>query len=107
MTDDEETRLAALDALGGTRCYVAPTGARAWLRDDKLHRETGPAIVRPNGTREWFLDGKPHREDGPAVERSEGTCEWWLRGTRQWLLDRTHRYDGPAIVTPDGRSDDE
>ena len=44
---------------------------KMWYRDDKKHREDGPAHVFycDNGNlrnEEWYRDGKKHREDGPA-----------------------------------------
>ena len=32
------------------------------------------------GTKEWYRNDKLHREDGPAIEYVDGTKEWWLNG---------------------------
>jgi hypothetical protein len=56
-------------------------GIKKYYKDDKLHREDGPAVEYVNGTKDWYIDGKLHREDGPAVEWSDGYKEWWLNGT--------------------------
>ncbi len=33
-------------------------GNKIWLKDDKYHREDGPAIVWNNGTIQWWLNNK-------------------------------------------------
>lgn len=44
-----------------------------WYKDDKLHRESGPAIIHKNSDskvvewEEWYYNGVRHRLDGPAV----------------------------------------
>ncbi len=96
----------------------------AWVRDGKLHRIDGPALINNqppgpgidlvftdtglngkveqdtawrvglNANEEWWVDGVAHREDGPA--------KLWKKefGWRQewWLDGELHREDGPAIV---------
>jgi len=64
-------------------------------KDNKYHREDGPAYEGSDGTKSWWLNGKRHREDGPAYEGSNGTKSWWLNGER-------HREDGPAIELSNG-----
>ena len=73
---------------------VTKEGIR-WYKNEKLHREDGPAVEYPNGDREWWLNDKWHREDGPAVEKSDGTRRWFLDG-------KPHREDGPAYESPNG-----
>lgn len=51
-----------------------------WFRNDKLHREDGPAMEGDDGACVWYLEGKRHREDGPAMTWSGGEKEWWLNG---------------------------
>jgi hypothetical protein len=81
-------------------------GSERWFKNDKLHREGGPAIYYKSGTEEWWIDGRRHREDGPAVIFSkEYICnrnnlrwpdqEWWFEGVR-------HRLDGPATIYLNG-----
>jgi hypothetical protein len=55
-------------------------GARAWWKDDKIHRDGGPAFEWPDGTHYWYKDGKHHRNDGPAVEYSDGNRMWYENG---------------------------
>ena len=72
--------------------YVDEDGTVCWYKDDKLHREGGPAVEWSDGSKYWCLNGKRHREDGPAIERASGTKEWWLNDIQkteeefnQWL----------------------
>lgn len=51
-----------------------------WKKNNKLHREDGPALLTKKGVRYWFNNGKLHREDGPAIEFANGTKEWWFNG---------------------------
>jgi hypothetical protein len=53
-----------------------------WYKDDKLHREDGPAVefATTGCNKWWYQHGKIHREDGPAVECSDGTKYWWYHG---------------------------
>ena len=44
-----------------------------WLKEGKLHRENGPALIYRNldGSliqEEWYMNNELHREDGPAVQ---------------------------------------
>jgi hypothetical protein len=56
--------------------------SRYWTKNDKLHREDGPAIEKYDGSKYWYINGQYHREDGPAVEHANGAKEWWLNGKR-------------------------
>ena len=42
--------------------------SKYWYKEDKLHREDGPAVELVRGQKEWYKEGKLHRIDGPAVE---------------------------------------
>jgi len=53
---------------------------KAWYKNNKLHRENGPAVEHFNGDKAWYLNGKLHREDGPAVEYVNGNKAWYLNG---------------------------
>lgn len=66
-----------------------PDGMQIWTKNDRLHREDGPAVTYPDGTRAWYKNGRLHREDGPAVENPDGEYDWYLNGA-------LHRLDGPA-----------
>jgi len=48
-----------------------------YYKNNKLHREDGPAYENSNGFKIWYLNDKLHREDGPAIEHSNGNKEWW------------------------------
>ena len=75
--------------------YVNDKGTRLWFKDNKLHRENGPAAEWPNGTRRWYKDGKLHRDCGPAVEYTDGNRHWYKNG-------ELHRDDGPAVEWANG-----
>ena len=77
-------------------------GTRKWYdKNNKLHRDDGPAVEYANGSKEWFQHGHLHREDGPAVEWCNGTKIWF-----QWYQHgKRHREDGPAIEYTDGTKD--
>jgi len=64
-----------------------PDGSRQWYRNDKRHREDGPAIEYAGGTRSRWRNDKRHREDGPAIEYADGTSEWWIDGKRVDVKD--------------------
>jgi len=69
----------------------------AYFKDDKLHREDGPARIDfIDNIEEWFKNGKLHREDGPAIIHSDGTQIWSQNGEK-------HRIDGPACIFSSGK----
>jgi hypothetical protein len=55
-------------------------GSVVWYKDDKLHREDGPAVDRQDGHKEWWLNGERHRDDGPAIENHSGEKYWYIDG---------------------------
>ena len=57
-------------------------GQVEYKKDEKYHREDGPAIDAANGVKFWYNNGKLHRKDGPAVEYLDGTKSWWINGIR-------------------------
>ena len=69
-------------------------GTKFHYKDDKLHREDGPAVIQSTGTVEYWFEGKLHREDGPAVIYSNGAMSYYIKG-------KLHREDGPAVIHPD------
>ena len=75
--------------------YERDAGDFYWYRDDRLHREDGPAVELKSGVTEWYIDGKRHRIDGPAVDfgMEGGYGEWYQNGLK-------HREDGPAVFLP-------
>ena len=38
-------------------------GKQQWYRNNKLHREDGPAIIYSDGEKKWYLEGKDYREE--------------------------------------------
>ena len=65
-----------------TGCVKSPCGTKEWFKEDKLHREDGPAVELPNGTKAWFKEDLLHREDGPAHESANGYKSWYLEGKK-------------------------
>lgn len=55
-------------------------GDELWFKDDRFHREDGPALQFIDGEKRWCIEGKLHRLDGPAIVCSDGTKEWYLDG---------------------------
>jgi len=56
-------------------------GDTIWYKDDKMHRDNGPAYISPKtGYKGWYKNGRRHREDGPAIinPTGAGNCTWWL-----------------------------
>jgi hypothetical protein len=75
--------------------YVDSKRIERWYKDDKFHREDGPAVIWPDGYQEWYKNGNLHREDGPAIMVLYGTQYWYKDG-------KLHREDEPAIIRPNG-----
>jgi len=46
---------------------VVDDGVQRWYKDDKLHKEDGPAVVRADGTQQWFREGKSIESPSDAV----------------------------------------
>jgi hypothetical protein len=59
-----------------------PQGNQCWYKNNKLHREDGPAYIGKNGTRYWYKNNKLHRTDGPAVSRIDGIQYWFINDER-------------------------
>jgi hypothetical protein len=55
-------------------------GTIIYYKNNKFHREDGPAVEFSNGSRYWYINGIRHRDDGPAIELSDGYKEYWLNG---------------------------
>jgi hypothetical protein len=62
--------------------YVNEWGTESWYKDDKIHREEGPARIFNSGEKEWWMNGDCHREDGPAIIGPNGEKQWWLNHVR-------------------------
>ena len=69
-----------------------------YYKNNKYHREDGPAIILTDGTTEWYKNGELHRIDGPAVEYPNGDKYWYIN-------DEMHREDGPAVEYPNGHKE--
>ena len=67
-------------------------------KNNKLHRDNGPAIIFADGTQSWYKNGKCHRENGPALIGFIGIQEWYKNG-------ELHRKDGPSVIYADGRKE--
>jgi hypothetical protein len=60
--------------------FCEETGITIHYRNNKKHREDGPAVVNHDGSNQWwFYHGKLHRLGGPAVIQN-GCKEWWYKG---------------------------
>lgn len=66
-----------------------------WYKDDKRHRDDGPACEYNNGNKAWWQNGKIHRIGAPAVQYHDGCLVYYYNGLR-------HRLDGPAAIYPNG-----
>jgi len=64
-------------------------------KNNRLHRDDGPAVETAYGEKYWYKHGQRHRDDGPAIEYANGNKHWYKHGQR-------HRDDGPAVEFEDG-----
>jgi hypothetical protein len=78
-----------------------------WTKDDKVHRQDGPAMIDRDKTtgavvREvWMRDDERHREDGPAVVlRKASTGKVYRSG---WYENGVH-IEQPKPPKPPGRT---
>jgi hypothetical protein len=83
-----------LHRISGPAIENRVTNSEQWFKNDKLHREGGPAIKYKDGIEYWYKDGELHRVDGPAVTEKDYTS-WLLNG-------QLHREDGPARIWTGG-----
>jgi hypothetical protein len=37
---------------------ILNNGDQYWYKNDKRHREDGPAIIYKNGKQEWYINGR-------------------------------------------------
>lgn len=54
----------------------------AWYRNNRLHRDGGPALILVDGYQAYYKDGLLHRDDGPAVILANGQTEEWKLGLK-------------------------
>ena len=59
---------------------VHKNGMIEFLKNNRFHRDDGPAAELADGTKFWYVNGQLHCTDGPAVEYANGTKEWWVNG---------------------------
>ncbi len=72
----------------------------AYYKNNKLHREDGPAIEWKNGNKHWLLNDRLHRTDGPAIDLVETELECTVK---KWSINgKYHREDGPAVEFGNG-----
>ena len=72
------------------KIVVYPDGTKVYFKDEKYHREDGPAIIYNNKCKLWYKDGKLHREDGPAIEWLNNEKYYYLEGVE---YNETYYYD--------------
>jgi len=60
--------------------YQKENGYKEWWLNNKLHRNSGPAVEHINGDEEYYFNGMRHRTDGPAVMFIDGYKEYWVNG---------------------------
>jgi hypothetical protein len=58
---------------------VIPTYCGTYLNNKKTDMQNG-LVVAKDGTKLWYKDDKLHREDGPAIEWLAGDMDWCLDG---------------------------
>lgn len=56
--------------------------SRRWVKNNILHRTSGPAYIDQFGER-WYENGLLHRREGPAVVYNNGEKQFWLNGVRK------------------------
>ncbi|KAB0640669.1 hypothetical protein F7R25_04010 [Burkholderia stagnalis] len=73
-------------------------GTVEYYKDDKLHRDDGPAIIDNDGYKIWYKHGVIHRLNGPAVEGPEGDKAYYVNG-------KLHNENGPALINKFGKEE--
>ncbi len=63
-----------------------------WIKDNKLCRLSGPAVVSPNKYNIYMENDNYHRLDGPAIE--------WADGEKSWYIDGDHICPRTVSETP-------
>jgi hypothetical protein len=77
--------------------YTSTTGVIRYYKNDRLHREDGPALIMTTGEEGWFLFGLLHRIDGPAMYTKD------MKHIVYYVHGRCHRVDGPALIPFEGK----
>ena len=47
--------------------FIDEYGCHRYYKNDKIHRDEGPAIILPAGSVKYFINGQLHNENGPAT----------------------------------------
>lgn len=81
----------------GNGLFINDKGDKFWYKNDKLHREDGPA-VESSESKQWWINGRLHRVNAPALEYSNFDKFWYFNG-------ELHREDGPAMEYANGNQD--
>jgi hypothetical protein len=93
----------------GLELFSSPEGDKFYYKNDKFHREDGPAIQYVDSGEEWHYEGKAHRIGGPAITRITHDKDCYIRSSTKncncspnmtkewWVHDKLHREDGPAV----------
>ena len=80
-------------------------GGKSWYKNNKLHRENGPAVIAHDGAKLWFKEDKLHREDGPAVISHDGRKRWNLNNIKyskeEWFKQLTQEQLAIALSNPE------
>ncbi len=126
-----EIASTAFDVYGGYWHDIAGIdhGCIIWMKDGRIHRNDGPAIVSAVGDHHicsagcvaryaWQYHGQFHRVGGPSNENLNSCQSWSLHGEYcrydgptemydhsiiSWYQDDDlHRVDGPAIIDSNG-----
>lgn len=62
--------------------YIYNEGSKITYRNNKRHRDDGPAVEYHDGNETWRFEGELHRKYGPARKWEGGNDEWWLNGKK-------------------------
>ena len=57
-------------------------GDIVYFKNNKWHREDGPAWITSNNFKSWWFEGKLHNLNGPARIWPDGTKQYWINGIR-------------------------
>ena len=82
--------------------WIDKDGDEVYIKNSKLHRTDGPAVIQKDGTREWYVNDEYHRTDGPAVIWADGEVEWWLNDQcysfGRWLRANDYITDEQKVM---------
>ena len=66
--------------LDGQDGRVEKPFGTVWYKNNKIHREDGPAIEANNGNKSWLQNGILHNLNGPSMIQSDGTTKYHIWG---------------------------